>query len=146
MLVCNYPTEDCTCNGTFWSCNTCPAAQPAEGSSCGIVTYLGLCTYGDVACSCNNGDWACGGCPSTAPAPASSCDVSGLACDYTDQACQCNSPILHGLEWSCKGSCPADEPTAGEPCDVPSADQCVYSAGTCTCKAPSFGAATVWDC
>jgi hypothetical protein len=147
---CVYATADCTCTsgltGDTWSCNACPSTVPTVGSSCSVLSNGGVCVYGGEDCSCTGGTWACGTCPAATPAGGSSCSVQGIACDFPDQRCTCDPTLLNGPEWSCVGSCPGDPPTPGAACDVPTNEVCEYSTGSCSCRAPSFGASTVWAC
>jgi hypothetical protein len=91
---CDYGAAQCTCNVNGWHCNTCPAAQPANGSVCGGMGFGGkTCDYGDTHCHCNGGfnsQWACIVCPAQQPAPGSSCNVPpNQACTYGANSCIC---------------------------------------------------------
>ena len=95
-------------------------------------------------------------CPASAPQPGSSC-TDDLDCTYGTTICTCIDPGPNGV-WGCSGgpgpeggasdasgSCPAMEPTFGDPCvDGGSLGPCFYNGGhsECTCDPTGVG----WSC
>src|SRR5688572_2808928 len=80
---------------------TCPAARPAEATSCQVSTTL--CAYAEIECRCPAGLWSCmepvhPGCPATTPSAGSACSLpEATECDYLDQECECLSGV-----WMCQ--------------------------------------------
>jgi hypothetical protein len=150
-MVCRYSTQTCTCDGTNWGCQACPAAQPANGSTCPTTTANGTtpvpfsCGYGNVTCDCVPSDrpqdlaptWACGVCPAAAPSSGQACGNTSISCSYPQQECGCT-----GGSWECvPQSCPATQFSSGPiscagfySCAYPRLDQTCTCAGTATAR------------
>ena len=151
--VCPYPTETCSCDGTTWSCQSCPAAQPPNGSSCPAVAGSPstgasfACAYGNVTCNCAGDSaptWACGVCPATEPSNGQACGNTPISCAYDQHQCDCSAGT-----WSCLGpSCSVSGyasyiPTACSgfyTCSYPMIDQ------ACTCNGTLNGRRTDLTC
>lgn len=139
-MVCPYPTQTCTCDGGSWGCQSCPAAQPANGANCpataGSTSAAArfACAYGNVTCNCVLPDprtWACGVCPATAPSSGQACGNTSISCPYDQRQCDCI-----GGTWTCVA--PSCDQSGLE--SVPRACAGFYSCGypridqSCTCS------------
>jgi hypothetical protein len=175
-MVCPYSTQTCSCDGGSWRCQSCPAAQPANGTACPATTPNGQtavpfdCAYGNVTCNCAHGDvsspqtptWACGVCPAALPVNGQACGNTSISCSYDQQQCDC----IDG-SWTCQApSCPATWYINTFPqscsgfysCAFPQLDQTCTCSGTgalsgmsCSCpemapKAGAFCQATAVPC
>ena len=103
-FTCQFPALDQTCVcGTASDARrcTCPAARPAQGSSCKAYTgkagIHGSCPYGDATCSCAGSQWQCVDpvCPTAIPPTGARCSTQ-VSCSYGASFCACD-----GATWSC---------------------------------------------
>lgn len=97
----------CVCQWGIWQCDDdkrpCPAALPAEGSTCDAIP-LDTCPYGDSICACMNNVWRCAHpdprCPPTRPS--SDCSEADLVCAFGVKGL-CHCSFDDGL-WLCVNS------------------------------------------
>jgi hypothetical protein len=142
--VCDYGASECTCAGAgmagpTWRCHTCPATQPAAGSSCTGDTGA-TCAYGTTDCSCTgatNSVWTCGTCPAALPTNGSACSTADIYCDYAGTGCVC-TPTAAGDAWHCNAPCPTAKPAPGDACSTPANEMCTYGTSTCVCVQGQF--------
>jgi hypothetical protein len=82
-------------------------------------------------------------CEPMEPQSGSGCNTNVTGCVYGDQHCEC-WPVQGNQEWDCD-TCPAQEPTGGDPCMTGGGTtRCFYGATTCAC--PGGGGTTTWSC
>jgi hypothetical protein len=126
--ICSYSTGTCACNAGAWSCEACPAAQPANGSVCADDSTVSprTCVYGSVTCACPLGDstWNCGICPATKPTSQQPCGNAPFACAYGGDNCSCTPQ-----GWQCSTMACPKAPNSGP----------IACSGVFTCSYPAEG-------
>jgi hypothetical protein len=130
--VCDWGLTQCSCGfNQSWRCETCPADQPAVGSSC--AGEGPNCSYGLTDCQCQGGKWTCAGCPATQPTAQTVCTTAEQLCDYGGTFCRCTPVLPNGDRWDCLGACPSEQPAPGAVCDASPGQMCAYGNVACLC-------------